>query len=150
MDNDQGWYSESEYLGNFDPGEIKRAEIRFKNEICSSESFSIKIVAPIISIESIYGNLFYVNAVIANVGDGIATDVNWNILLNSGYFFSGKNTSDIIEFIEPGGHITVTSDFIFGMSGRTIITASANIEGQNKVNKEVESSIFLFFIKIKT
>jgi len=115
-----------------------------------SEPFSIQIVAPVISIESINGNLFYVNAVITNVGDGIATDVNWNILLNGGYFFSGKNTSDTIKFIEPGGQITVTSDIIFGLSGRTIITVTANIEGQNTVNKEVESSIFLFFIKVKT
>ncbi|MBW2966599.1 hypothetical protein KY342_05835 [Candidatus Woesearchaeota archaeon] len=42
VDNNQGWYSESEYLGNFDPGERKRVNIRFENEICSSESFVIK------------------------------------------------------------------------------------------------------------
>jgi len=127
-----------------------KAKDIYEEESIWSEHFSIQIVAPEISIERINGNLFYINVVISNVGDGIATNVNWNILLNGGYFFSGKNTSDTIEYIEPGDQIKVTSELIFGLSGKTIITASANMDGQNKVSKELESSIFLFFIKIKT
>jgi hypothetical protein len=158
--NDSGW------IGPYESGEnvlisyswVKRGtyNIRLKaKDIYESESewsepFSIKIVAPELSIGEINGNFLRINAIVKNIGDGVAADVNWNIVLNGGYFLSGENTHGRIDSIEPGNQIKVTSDLIFGLSGRTIIFVTANIEGQNEVYKEIESSIFLFLINVKT
>jgi len=128
---------------------IKAKDI-YETESEWSDPFSMKIVAPEISIKEINGDLFRIYAIIKNVGDGVATDINWNILLNGGYFLSGKNTSGTIDSIEAGGQITISTDLIFGFSGRTIITITANIEDKNAVKKELESSIFLFFINVKS
>lgn len=158
--NDTGW------IGFYESGEqislshswakrgtynirLKAKDI-YETESEWSEPFSMKIFAPEILINEINGNLFRIYAIIKNVGDGVATDINWNILLNGGYFFSGKNTTGTIDSIEAGGQITISSDLIFGLSGRTIITVTANIEDKNPVTNEVESSIFLFLINIKT
>jgi len=111
-----------------------------------SEPHTMHITAPEIKIDGIYGGLFKIHLDISNVGDGIATDVDWNILLSGGLLISGENTSGAIKDMAPGNHITVTSDLIFGISTNTIVSVYANIEGGNIDTMEKEASILFFFI----
>lgn len=110
-----------------------------------SEPWTVKITEPIVEIGKITGGTFRISAVIKNIGDEKATDVNWDITLNGGTIFLGKTTSDSIESIPLGEQITVNSDLIIGM-GKTVVTVKANISDGNSDSKDADATVFLFFI----
>jgi len=113
-----------------------------------SEPHTMHITAPEIKIDGIYGGLFKIHVDISNVGDGVATDVDWNILLSGGRVIAGENTSGAIKDMAPGNQITVTSDLIFGISMNTVVMVNANIEGGNADRMEADATILFFYILI--
>lgn len=158
--NDSGW------IGPYESGEelvvahtwnergtyeiIAKAKDVYDEESPWSEPHTMHITAPEIKIDGIYGGLFKIHVDISNIGDGIVTDVDWNILLSGGRVISGENTSGTIKDMAPGNRITVTSELIFGISMNAVVTVNANIEGGNADRMETEAAILFFFILMYT
>ena len=78
---------------------------------------------PELTIKSISGG-FGITAIIENIGDANATDVNWNITLEGGLIVLGNMTTGKITNIQVGNETTIKSSLIFGI-GKSIITVFA-------------------------
>lgn len=98
---------------------------------------------PELSIESIAGG-FGISAVIKNVGEGDATDVNWTISLDGGLILLGKETSDIITVIQPDNEETVSA-MVFGIGKSTIVITAESAEGVS-VEETASGLVILFFV----
>lgn len=83
---------------------------------------------PEIQIEEITGG-FGVSTIIKNVGDANATDVNWNITLDGGLIFLGKETTGTIANIPAGNETSIKSSLIFGIGKSTITVYAECAEG---------------------
>lgn len=92
-------------------------------------SFEPKISEPLIEIESINGG-FGIDATITNIGEVPANNIEWNIDLE-GLIFLGKQTSGIIESLEPGEKVEIHSDFLLGF-GPIDITVTADTSTETK------------------
>lgn len=134
--------------------EIGEYEIRVKAkdiydaEGSWSEPLTINISGPQLEILTVIGGFFKVTAIIRNVGNVEATNLNWNISLVSGLIFRGGLTSGSIASIPPGGYVAViNSSLIFGI-GRTSIFVNVKIPGGALVVKEVEAFVLGLYIWI--
>ena len=112
-----------------------------------SDPSSIHILqAPIVDIDIISGGLFKVNAAIENNGEVESTTVQWNITLDGGTIFLGKESNGEITSIPPGGSVPITSGLILGF-GKTQVTVTAEIAEGTDIRTQ-SGTLLLFFIYI--
>lgn len=102
----------------------------------ATHSIEIREPLPEIEIGEITGGLLgdgtlSVDAVIKNIGDGDATNVNWSITLEGGFILKGAETSGTIESIPAGDEVTVSSDNIIGIGRPTITVEASESEGSS-------------------
>jgi hypothetical protein len=100
---------------------------------------------PQLEIILIQGGLFRITALIQNVGDVEATNVNWNISLISGRIFRGRRSSGTIPSISPGGIVAIYSKLIIGFGKPDIIVNVETPEGSSDM-KSTGARIFWIFI----
>ncbi|EMR75371.1 hypothetical protein MBGDF03_00378 [Thermoplasmatales archaeon SCGC AB-540-F20] len=133
-----------------DPGDY---EIKVKSKDVKggsgdwSDPLAIHILqAPIVDIDIIRGGIFKVNAAIKNNGEVESTAVQWNITLDGGTIFLGKESSGEITSISPGGSVPITSGLILGF-GKTQVTVTAEMaEGTD--TRTQSGTMLLFFIYV--
>jgi hypothetical protein len=112
-----------------------------------SETFNITIFSPELDAGYITGGLFKVNAVIKNIGDAEATDIDWSITLEGGVILLGEETTGTIPSIPEGGEVIVSSSLILGF-GNTIVKVSMEEQYGSSDVREQDATILLFFIKV--
>ncbi len=112
-----------------------------------SENLSIHIVKPIIKIGNITGGLFRLKAVINNIGDGDATNLNWNISLTSGLILFGDKSSSKITRIPPGAEFKIRSKLIIGI-GIVDIVINANVQYGESDTKTIKAFLLGCYIRI--
>ena len=134
--------------------EIGKFEIKVKaKDIYDAESdwsdpLILNISGPQLEIFAIMGGFFDITAIIRNVGNLEATNVNWNISLEVNLIFRGKETTGTIPKISPGEYIAVKSDIIIGL-GKTIITVIAEMKEQIPAEKSVDGFLLGVIVWIK-
>jgi len=93
--------------------------------------------------------LFKIPMTIINIGNNTAFNVRWNITVEGGFVFSGKESSGTISKpLLPGEEvIVVTKGIILGF-GKIMITIDAWADNAPLVSKSTPGFLFLFYIKI--
>ncbi|MCK4415555.1 MAG: hypothetical protein KAU84_00230 [Thermoplasmatales archaeon] len=158
---DWGDNSTTNWLGSYASGASVQAthqwkvageyEIRVKakddnNSVETAWSEPLRIHISIIDIGCISGGLFRVSVEIKNNGELEATNVKWNMTLEGGTIFLGKESNGEISSIPAEGNATATSDLIIGF-GKIRVTVIAEIpEGSD--TREQSGFVLLFFIYI--
>lgn len=104
---------------------------------------------PILEIGEITGGIGKVSAVIKNVGEADATDVDWNISVTGGLI--GRiniDTGDTIASLPVGEEETVTTEgFIFGLGRLDIdVVASCAEAVPTSVEKTATGKVLIFFV----
>ncbi len=112
-----------------------------------SDPFLFSIFAPQIKIGVTTGGFFRVNAVITNIGDIEATDVNWSIKLNGGNIYLGAVTKGTIASIPVDGQVNVISNLIIG-SGETEIKVSGRESWGSYHYRTQGAKMFWIYIKV--
>ena len=102
------------------------------------------VTDPEIEIGEITGGMG-VTAIIKNIGDADAVDVEWIISLNGVWIFLGRESFDTISCIPAGDDTMVKSDFIFGI-GKTKIIVTADSPGATSVTKTVNGFVLGPFV----
>ncbi len=160
---DWGDNTTSEWLGPYDSGNTVNAahtwndkgdyEIKVKaKDINDSESkwsdpHSINILnAPFINVHRVYGGMLTVNAVIQNLGEVEAPNVEWNLTLNGGIILTGRESNGFITCIPPNGEATIESKPIIGF-GKVTVIAQAKIQ-ENIGEKISDGFVYLFYIRV--
>jgi len=160
---DWGDNTTSEWLGPFNSGSsVNEAhawsdegdyDIRVKakdingSESAWSEPHSIHILkAPFMKVRQIYGGLLSVNALLKNLGEVEATNIQWNIKVEGGTVLFGRETSGIVGSILPGDEFTIKSKTIIGF-GSVSVTATAEIP-ENMGEKTNTGFMYIFYIHI--
>jgi len=160
---DWGDNTTSEWLGPYNSGYTVNSvhawddqgdyEIRVKaKDINGSESgwsdpHSIHILkAPFMKVQKIFGGLFKVTAVIENLGELEATNVEWNMDINGGTILVGRESSGVITSIPPYSEVTIESKPIIGF-GEVTVTAKAKIT-ENTGVRTLKGFVYLFYIRI--
>jgi len=97
-----------------------------------SEPLIIYVAEPAIIIEEISSGLGRINVIVKNVGDAVATELEWSIDIEG--LVINPHTGGTVEFLEEGTTVSIQSDFIFGfgMIEITILIdgVSENISGR--------------------
>jgi hypothetical protein len=106
---------------------------------------SLIIAKPKLEIDLIKGGLFRVSAIIKNIGEKDADDVNWSIKLEGGAFI-GKKTEGSGLDIPANGSKVITSRLILGF-GRTVILVNVSIP-ESSDEKERGGFVLFFFVKV--
>ena len=75
---------------------------------------------------------------INNIGDGDATDVEWEIKLTSGLIIFGRKSVGKIDSILPGKDANISSKLILGL-GRTEIIINANVKYGKSATKTLNA-----------
>jgi len=140
---------EASYIWS-DPGEYN-VTVKAKDVNDSESDWSIPLTVtivegPALDMGLITGGLFKINTAIKNIGATEATNVKWNITLNGGTIFLGKESNGEILSILPDGETTVYSDLILGF-GPTTVTVTANIPESSDTRSQ-SGTVFLFFIYV--
>jgi glucose/arabinose dehydrogenase len=110
------------------------------NRVASAKnSFSSEII--IGNISTSLGKIVFE---VINIGDEIATNINWNIVIKGGLLgLINLDTIGNINSISSGKKVLISSDFLFGFGDISIdITIGP-------IGKSLSGSIFFFFVKIK-
>lgn len=111
-----------------------------------SDPHSIHILkTPYMKVEQIYGGFFKISAVIRNLGEIEATNIQWSITLDGGIIL-GRETTGTIPNIPPGGNVTVNSNLILGF-GEITVTAKAEIP-ENTHEKTNNGFAYFLYIKV--
>ena len=101
-----------------------------------------------LEIGHISTRLFRISAVIKNIGEYPALQVNWSIKLDGGLILLGKESSGNIPYIPSGESQIVYSNLIIGF-GQSQITITADALNAEKVTKIIGGFIVLIFIIIR-
>ncbi|UCF13539.1 MAG: hypothetical protein JSW06_04580 [Thermoplasmatales archaeon] len=112
-----------------------------------SEPLTIHIAKPVLEIGLIKDGFLKVTAPVRNNGDTDANDVSWNINLQGGIIFLGKETTGTILSIPPGGDEIISTDIILGF-GQTTIFVTAEEPRGSADNRDQGAKMFLFFINV--
>lgn len=125
---------------------VKARDVPHQAESDWSNPLEINIseAIPELEIESIAGG-FGVSALIQNVGDANATDVNWSITLDGGLIILGKEKTGTVASIAEGEQAAIQSSLIFGI-GKTTITVTAECAEGSSDEKTAEGFVLLFFV----
>ncbi len=107
---------------------------------------------PVLSIKSIEGGTG-ITAVIENTGDADATDVEWTITIEGGFFILTKEATDVIESIEAGEDAEITMS-VFGIglgiiTDMPVITVSAECAEGSSDSDSAEAKIILSKVTIQ-
>jgi len=155
--------SSSGWFGPFDSGEeiitshtwtLKGdylVRVKLKDEYGLESSWSepllVHIKGPQLEIGDVKGGI-RIGAKIKNIGDAQATDVSWNINIETRFPPKIKDWSDEIQSLQPKESETISTDeWLFGL-GRVWITITAETAYAEPVEKEVTGFIFLFYVII--
>jgi len=112
-----------------------------------SEPHTIHILkAPFIKVQQIYSGFFSINALVKNLGEVEATDVQWRISVEGGTIFTGRESTGIINNLLPGDEVTINSKSIIGF-GKVSIIATAEIP-ENTGEKINNGFVYLFYIYV--
>jgi subtilisin family serine protease len=153
----------TDWIGPFDSGSSVSADHAWDEQgiyevkVCAkdvngseshwSEPHSINILkGPFMRVQQIYGGLLSVNALISNLGEVEASDINWCIEVEGGTVLFGRTTTGVIDTLCPYGEITVNSNPIFGF-GKISITATAEIL-ENTGEKTNNGFLYIFYIHV--
>jgi len=130
------------YAGDYDI-KVKAKDINGSESKWSDpHSFHI-LKAPFIKVYQIYSGFFSINALIKNLGELEATDVQWSIRIEGGTILIGRETVGVIDSILPGDESTIISNPIIGFGKVTIITTAEIPE--NSGEKINNGFIYLFY-----
>lgn len=99
---------------------------------------------PYIKIKQIYGGFIGVSAVIINLGEIEATNIQWSITLEGGIIL-GRETTGTIPNIPPGGNVTINSNLILGFGELTVTAIAAITENTH----EKTNNGFAYFVYIR-
>jgi len=99
---------------------------------------------PNLTVEQFKGG-FGLSAVVTNIGNAVATNVNWSIVLDGKLIFKGKNTNGVIPSIEPNGSVTIKTGLILGF-GKTNIVATATASEGATYTEYGTARVFLIFV----
>jgi hypothetical protein len=104
---------------------------------------------PILGIGEITGGTGTISAVIANTGDGAATNVDWTIKVTGGIFkrINKTYTGDIATLDANGSQTITTTGKIFGL-GKIAITITATCTEGSDDEVSATGKILIIFIKI--
>ena len=112
-----------------------------------SDPHSIHILkAPYVRLHKISGRFFKVNALIKNLGEVEATNVEWSLDINGGTILFGRESNGVITSIPPYSEVTIESKPIIGF-GKVTVTAQASIP-ENTGKKINTGFVYLFYIKV--
>jgi hypothetical protein len=114
-----------------------------------SEPLLVHVSGPIVSVQSISGGLFKVNAVIENVGDTTAESIDWSIRIEGGTILLGKETNGVIDCLDAGSKRTVISKIVYGFSLSSTITVRAEISNGSFSVQSMKAHIILSHIIMK-
>lgn len=111
-----------------------------------SDPINIHILEQLLEIKLISGGLFKVKSTIKNNDFSEINNVNWEIILNGGSIFIGKETNGIISNIPGSEETTINSNPILGF-GAITIKVSVDFQEYSDI-REQSGFVFLFFIKV--
>jgi hypothetical protein len=106
-------------------------------------AFLMTPLTPILNIE-IQGGLG-ITASLNNTGNAPATNVSWDITLDGGLLFHGKETTGSIATLTVGNTTQLRSKLIIGL-GKTTITIHVVCDEAVEATKSVNGFVFLVFI----
>lgn len=115
-----------------------------------SDPFEVNVEAPVIKINDVKGGFLQITAVIKNIGEFEAKNLECIITLDNGFIFVGfalfdrRTRSDDIN-LSPGEEISLNSKLIFGY-GNIKVTVIIKILNETLDVKEMDARIFSFFI----
>jgi len=92
-----------------------------------------------------------VSAVIKNIGDTPASNIDWSITLEGGIILKGAETNDTITSLGPGEEVTVKSDIIIGFGGflrPLTITVEAREEGGSSCVGTATGRVFIILLSV--
>jgi hypothetical protein len=112
-----------------------------------SKPLTIHMLAPKLEITNITGGLGKIKAILKNVGDGEALNINWNINLTDGFILLGRHTSKSLSSILSGEQINISSRIVFGF-GKSDVKITVKISNGPLCSKEIDVLVFLFLIII--
>ncbi len=118
----------------------------------NSNTHDIEVIGlPDLSIKSIEGGTG-ITAVIENIGDAEATDVQWTITIEGGFFILTKEATDVIASIDAGAEESITMS-VFGiglgiLTDMPVITVSAECAEGSSVEESVEARIVFSTVTI--
>jgi hypothetical protein len=159
---DWGDGTKSEWIGPFESG----TEVKLTHTWAEIGNYSVKAKAkdvegsssrwtaphviiidvPKIRIRLIQGGLFKIKIIVSNEGIAEADDIDWEINLNGGSIFLGRNSKNTIDTIAPGDEVTITSKAIIGFGK---INAQITLNGPEcYYYRERSGNVFLFYVKI--
>ena len=131
----------SEWMGPYESGETCEAsyswsepgnyEIRAQAKDTNggisnwSDPLLVQIDLPIIEINSINSKLFFISALIKNIGTADATDINWYIKVDGDFVLFGKNTSKSNLNIPINSEKIIRSKLLLAF-GKVNITVNVN------------------------
>jgi len=112
-----------------------------------SSPYYVNIFASKIDMGLIKGGLFVASVTIHNVGEADAHDVDWNLSLEGGFIFWGKESSGTIDIIPAGESVNVSSGIIIGF-GQTQYTATASEPYGSSDFRNQGGRVFAIFIHV--
>jgi len=101
-----------------------------------------------IQISSVSGTPFKINAVINNVGNYIAVDVDWSISFEGGLVFFNRESIGNFDYLFYKDSKVISSNSFIGF-GNSKLVISAKASNSDIVYKEVEVFLFFIFVFIK-
>jgi outer membrane protein assembly factor BamB len=111
-----------------------------------SDAKPIVIKAPALAIGNITGGFVNIAAEIMNTGDGLATNVSWNITLTGGAFIiKGEKADGLLPSLDAVTTYVGLDKPVLGF-GKATITVTASADGVDEITKTAEVFIFIFFV----
>jgi len=118
------------------------------DETVWSDPLLVTVSGPVIRVEKISGGFLKVNAVVKNVGDQDASNIDWSISFQGGLILLGKHSTGTVSTLAVGEKTTIISKAVYGLGFPSVITVDAGIS-QGSSDVEVQSAdIMLSLIRI--
>ena len=108
---------------------------------------NISDLKPELTIGGVNGGLFTVSSAINNIGQGIATNVNWTITVDGNLILTGRTISGTMSTLEVNSTAGIEDSPIMGF-GNTIVTVKVKADGVDEITKTVNGFVFFIYIII--